>query len=179
VFIDLYLNKKPNKIKKDFFVNIVLLATFFSFSLLFKIPTSTASTSQKVFVIAKVDNQAITNLDLKDRFLVITKMSKVKIDSFLEKQIVLNQILQKMIDEELQIKEAKSLGIGLDQEKFYQVQLEISHSYDKEPAELKKFFQQKSSPYDSFLKQIRSKKPSFQKSKSAKLKLTNYWNLEK
>jgi peptidyl-prolyl cis-trans isomerase SurA len=83
-------------------------------------------------------------------------MSKIKIDSKQEKQIVLRQILQKMIDEELQIKEAKNLGISLNQEKSRQVQSEISQGYNKKPEELEGLFRQKSIPYKSFLRQIES-----------------------
>jgi peptidyl-prolyl cis-trans isomerase SurA len=106
--------------------------------------------------VAKVDNQVITNLDLSDRLSVITKMSKIKIGSKQEKDVIIRQILQKMINEKLHNKEAKTLGIGLNEEKLYQVKSEISQGYNASPEELDSIFQQESIPYQSFLRQIKA-----------------------
>jgi peptidyl-prolyl cis-trans isomerase SurA len=158
VFIDLFRNKKLNRnfIQGDSSTKPILLICLFLSFLLFKPFDSLSFSTKKVFVVAKVDNQAITNLDLTERFAVITKMSKIKIDSPQEKRIIINQILQKMIDENLQNKEAKKLGITVDQEKILQIRSEVSQSKNIDPEKLEDFFTAKSIPYESFLRQIES-----------------------
>ncbi|MES2677647.1 MAG: peptidylprolyl isomerase [Pseudomonadota bacterium] len=120
------------------------------------IAKSFAQQNSSIFVIAKIDNQVITNVDLIDRYRLVLKMSKIQLGSEQEKQIVLNQILQKMIDEELQIKEAKTLEIAIDDKNFQQAELEVAKSLHKNSQQLKSFFEQQSISYSSLTKQLQS-----------------------
>ncbi len=140
------------------------IAAFFAiFSIIFSIvflaspnPIAFASQNQNIFVIAKVNNQAITNIDLINRYNLVLKISKIKFTNKQEKQIVLNQILQKMIDEELQIKEAATIGAPLEQNKLDQSIAEIAQIWGVNPKHIKSFFAKNSLSYDSFLKQMQA-----------------------
>ncbi len=106
--------KKPhhiNPIKNSFGVVSLLIIFLLLFT---NHANAEISTKKPIFVVAKVNNQAITNIDLANRYNLVLKISKIKFSNPQEKQIVLNQILQKMIDEELQIKEASTLEAVLD-----------------------------------------------------------------
>lgn len=120
------------------------------------ITNSLAFQNLPISIIAKVDNRVITNIDLMDRYRVVLKMSKIQLIGQQEKQIVLNQILQKMIDEELQIKEAETLKIALDEEKFAQAQLEVARNSYKNLQQFISSFDQQSISYPSFAKQLQS-----------------------
>ena len=120
------------------------------------ITNSLAFQNLPISIIAKVDNRVITNIDLMDRYRVVLKMSKIQLIGQQERQIVLNQILQKMIDEELQIKEAETLKIALDEEKFAQAQLEVARNSYKNLQQFISSFDQQSISYPSFAKQLQS-----------------------
>ena len=77
-------------------------------------------------------------------------MSKIQFKLQLEKQIVLNQILQKMIDETLQIREARSLEITIDEQSFQKAQAEIADGFQKTPQQLREFLKQQLVSYESF-----------------------------
>ena len=117
---------------------------------------SLAATSQPISIVAKVDNQIITNIDLIDRYWLVLKMSKIQLSGPQERQIVISQILQKMIDEELQTKEAKALEIVADTEKLDQAIDEIAKNFYQTPAQLEKSLNQQSLSYESFLKQVQA-----------------------
>ncbi len=136
------------------FSRVILIFITFLISLNFT--NSFASSNQPVFVIAKVNNQAITNIDLINRYNLVLKISKIKFTNRQERQIVLNQILQKMIDEELQIKEAKIIGAVLEQKKLDQLIVKIAKSWHQNPKHINKFFTRNSLSYNSFLKQMQA-----------------------
>ncbi len=116
--------------------------------------TFASQNKTQIIVIAKIDNRVITNLDLIDRYKLVLEMSKINLSGAQEKRIVLGQILQKMIDEELQIKEASTLGINLDQQKFDQAQAEVSKTLHQNPKQLISFFKHRSISYASFSRQL-------------------------
>lgn len=118
----------------------------------FAFPSS--ASSGQISVIAKVDNQIITNADIIERYKIISKLSKIKANSLAEQQTIFSQLLQKMIDEELQIKEAKNLEIEVDQEKFADVKDDIAKDLHQSPESLENFFRDNGISYDSFMKQI-------------------------
>jgi peptidyl-prolyl cis-trans isomerase SurA len=126
------------------------------FNTLFLVSNSFSIPNQQIYVVAKVDNQVITNIDLISRFLVVVEMSKIKINSSEEKQIILSQVLQKMVDEQLQIKEAKNLGIELDEQKLQQAKKEIAKDFNQNPENLINFFNSRKISYESFESQVKS-----------------------
>lgn len=135
---------------------VVLFLTFLVIFLSLNLTKANASSNQPIFVITKVDNHAITNIDLINRYNLVLKISKIKFANGQERQIVLNQILQKMIDEELQIKEASNLEATLDQKKLDQSIVEIAKSWNQNPKQLNNFFTKNSLSYESFLKQMQA-----------------------
>jgi peptidyl-prolyl cis-trans isomerase SurA len=137
----------------NFIRAILFFIAFLATSLNF---TNSFASSNPVFVIAKVGNQAITNIDLINRYNLVLKISKIKFVSKQERQIVLNQILQKMIDEELQIKDASTIGAALEQNKLDQLVVEFSKSRNVNPKNIKGFFASNSLSYDSFFKQLQA-----------------------
>lgn len=130
------------------FYNLFLL-----FFLIFS-SNSFAAPQGSISVVAKVNNQVITNIDLSNRYKIILKMSKIRANNAAEKRIILNQILQKMIDEELQIIEAKNLGIELDQARFEAAKGELAGDLGQNPKNLENYFRKSGLSYDSFMKQI-------------------------
>jgi peptidyl-prolyl cis-trans isomerase SurA len=153
-----FINQLKNKIKLcqiiSNFGRTAFLATFL-ITFLASLNTFAASNPQ-IFVVAKVDNHAITNVDLINRYNLVLKISKIKFANQQERQIVLNQILQKMIDEELQIKEALALEIIVDQKKLDQGVAEISKSWHQNPKQISGFLAKNSLSYDSFIKQMKA-----------------------
>jgi peptidyl-prolyl cis-trans isomerase SurA len=135
------------------FKNLSLLVLF-----VFLVLTSTKSVASKsdIFVLAKINNQIITNIDLINRYKLIVSISKIKFSSQKEKQIIFNQLLNTLVDENLQINEAKNLGINLDQEKFNQSLEQIAKSQNKTITQFKNSFDRKSISYQSFFRQIES-----------------------
>ena len=127
-----------------------------AFLIFLNFANSSASPKQPVFVIAKIGNQAITNIDLMERYNLILKISKIKFANRQEKQIVLNQILQKMIDEELQIKEAANIGAVLDQKELNESMTDLVKSWNPNNKRIKDFFTKESLSYDGFLKQMQA-----------------------
>jgi peptidyl-prolyl cis-trans isomerase SurA len=112
--------------------------------------------SSNVFVIAKVSNRAITNIDLINRYNLVINRSRIKSTTKQERQIILNQILQKMIDEELQIKEADNLHISTDQNQINQSIAQITKDWGKNPKQIQSFFSNNSLSYDNFLRQAQA-----------------------
>jgi peptidyl-prolyl cis-trans isomerase SurA len=141
------------------FKNLSLLILF---SFLFFVSTksfaarSASAPSPSIFVLAKVNDQIITNIDLINRYKLILNISKIKFNSTKERQVILNQILNTMIDENLQINEAENLGINLDQEKFNQSLQGVAKSQEKTVKQFQNSFDRKSISYQSFLRQLES-----------------------
>jgi peptidyl-prolyl cis-trans isomerase SurA len=115
-----------------------------------------AQSSKLISVIARTNNQIITNVDLTNRYNLVLAMSKIKRQTSQEKQILLNQILQKMIDEDLKIQKALELNITLDQEKFKQSIKEVAGTWQKNSLQIKSFLSNNNLSYNSLEKQIRA-----------------------
>lgn len=136
------------------FKNILL--TFLVFFHLVFYSSWAAGINSKVFVLAKVNNQVITNTDLIDRYRFFLSLSKVTIDSESEKHLILNQLLQKMIDEELQINEAANLNLNADDEEINKAAERMTIDQNTTLPQLKKFFNANHISYNNFIKQVRS-----------------------
>ncbi|MFT6331827.1 MAG: peptidyl-prolyl cis-trans isomerase SurA [Lentimonas sp.] len=143
--------KNKNKIVRRIFI-----ASFFLILAIFLAKNALASPNQPVFVVAKVDNQLITNIDLISRYKLILNISKIKIDNDNEKRIILNQVLKKMIDEKLQNQEADNLNISINPEKLNQAQGDIAQGFGVKTSNLSKLFKNKNISHDSFLEQLKS-----------------------
>lgn len=118
--------------------------------------SSFSADQSEITILAKVNNRIITNIDLIDRYRLVSSISKIKFNSLAEKQAIFSQLLKTMVDEELQIQEAKNLQIELDQDKFDQSLKEIASSQKKTIRQLYSSFQGKSISYASFTRQLQS-----------------------
>lgn len=106
------------------------------------------------FIVAKVNDVAITNLELRDRYQFVTYFSKM--DSFdnAEKQNLLNQIIDKMIDEELIRQEAEQLGISNTEDEIQDAVDIFALKQEKTAAQFRIELLQKGISYDNYSKQI-------------------------
>ncbi len=114
------------------------------------------SNQRPVLIIAKINNQVISNKDLQDRINLVLKLSKIKFSEPNNKRIVIEQILQKMIDEKLIIKEAQDLSIVLDENKAQQLELIMLKSWGKDKKQFNRFFDLNSLSYGNFLDQLKA-----------------------
>ena len=100
------------------------------------------SYSNKVQIIAKVNNQIITNKDLEYRLNLAIEISNIPDEVKFRKQIR-KQMLNLLIDENLKIQEAEKYGILISSEEVY--------------SEISKLEKRLKLPKDSLIKNFRSK----------------------
>lgn len=108
------------------------------------------------FVVAKVNNHVITFSDLEDRYNFVISESKIKINSPEEKRLLLNQIVDKMIDEELIRQEGEKLNINLSDPEIDAVMESLAERQKKNIASLKKYFASKKLSFSSYRNQIKA-----------------------
>lgn len=126
-----------------FFTTIITLSFFLNYSHL---------SAKEVVVVAKVNNKAITNLELYDRYNFVLLLSKVKISNENDKKLLLRQILDKIIDEELIIQNAKSFQIDVEQKEVD----EMVEILANKQGQTKEFFEKNHLSYQNYLDQIKS-----------------------
>lgn len=94
--------------KKSVIKIIIFFLSIFTF-----LSNSFAQNYKPSFVIAKINNKVITNSELLDRYNFVIFSSKIRVSSPQEKNNLLSQILDKMIDEELIRQDAQNLKISV------------------------------------------------------------------
>ncbi len=133
---------------------VTLLLFFLSFS------SFAADINQKFpqenFIIAKINNKAITNSELLDRYRFVIAASKIKIATEEDKKLLLNQILDKMIDEELIRQESASLKLEVTPEEMREAIDIVAAQQKKNATQFKLFFNNNSLSFDNYLKQMES-----------------------
>lgn len=129
---------------------------FAKFLLIFFFSSSAFAASVQNFIIAKINNKALTSLELLDRFHFIILSSKIKIDSSSDRKLLLEQILDKMIDEELIRQEAAILKIETNREEINNAVEVFALRQKKNEAQLKLFFVKNGLSFDNFLQQVES-----------------------
>ncbi len=133
---------------------VTLLLFFISFS------SFSADQSQKLpqenFIIAKVNNKAITNAELVDRYRFVIAASKMKIISDQDKKLLLNQILDKMIDEEIIRQESVSLKLEVTSDEMREAIDIVASQQKKNATQFKLFFDKSGLSFDNYLKQMES-----------------------
>ena len=145
---------KPTKFNlRSFWIRLIPIV---SFILIFNVSKAVAADSSSISVLAKIDNQIITSIDLKDRYHFLLTISQISIDSKQEKSLLLNQLLQKMIDEKLQLLEAEKLQMDLSQEQLNESVERIALSQGRNLKEFRSFFRKNSISYQNYLQQIKS-----------------------
>lgn len=132
----------------------MIFLRFFITIALFFITTIYSAKSEVGFVVAKVNNDIITYNDLKDRYKFVISESKIKINSPQEKRLLVNQIIDKMIDEELIRQEAERLKMEVSPSELKDA-LEIVALQRKEnPTQFKLFFLKRGLSFENYLKQL-------------------------
>ncbi len=106
------------------------------------------------FIIAKVNDYAITKYDITSRYLIAKYFAKLKIVSNYEKSIFVNQIIEKMIDEELIRQTAKDLKINISPQEIEETLELIALKEKKNPDQLKIIFRENNLSLSIYIKQI-------------------------
>jgi peptidyl-prolyl cis-trans isomerase SurA len=144
--------------KKWAFLFIIFLS-FFS-NTTFAAPQKSSSKSnlseERNFIVAKINNKAITNFELLDRYRFVVVVSKMKIESAQDKKLLLNQVLDKMIDEELIRQDAQNLKFEVNSEEINRSIEIVANQQKKTAAQFKAFFGSNNFSYENYLKQVES-----------------------
>jgi len=136
------------KIVKYFFIALFFLAQN-------SLAQSIFSKNQN-FVVAKVNNKAITNIELLDRYNFVVKSSKVKIAKSDDKKLLLSQILDKMIEEEIILQEAKNLEFSASKEEIEEFAELLAIKHHGSLKSFKSFFKKNNLSYQNYLRGIES-----------------------
>jgi parvulin-like peptidyl-prolyl isomerase len=91
-----------------------MIRNFFFILSLVIIFVNDSSFAMEVKIVAKIDNQIITNIDLDKRYKMTLFFSKINVKSQKQKKIILDKILQQMINEKLQLIDIKRNNIKID-----------------------------------------------------------------
>ncbi len=137
--------------KRTIFSKIVAI-----FVVYFLMSQSVSAENSSVFVIAKVNNKVITNIELVDRYRFVLFTSKIKINSAIESKNLLDQITDKMIDEELIRQEAASLKIEVASNEAEQAAEAMLARQKKNLNQFKISLIEKNISYVNYLRQIDS-----------------------
>lgn len=128
---------------------------FFTIALLFSALSEASTTkTESVFVVAKVNSKLITNLELIDRYNFVLFSSKIKINSFAERKNLLEQIVDKMVDEELIRQEATALKIEVTTDEVNEVVEMLAAQQKKNLTQFKISLIEKNLSYINYLKQV-------------------------
>ena len=112
--------------------------------------------AQQNFIVAKVNNSAITNIELEDRYNFIIKSVNIKVKDEDEKQLIKAQILDKIIDEELIRQDAKKYKIVNSDEEINEATELLAIKSGENIQKLKKSFTKNGFSYQNYLNQISS-----------------------
>lgn len=108
------------------------------------------------FIVAKVNNKAITNSELNDRYNFVIYVAKIAIKSAQDKEMLSNQILDKMVDEELIRQRAASLKMEISPEEVREAIDDIALHQKKNATQLKISIINHGLSFDNYLKQVES-----------------------
>ncbi|MBM3579273.1 MAG: hypothetical protein FJX34_00685 [Alphaproteobacteria bacterium] len=125
-----------------------LFATFLFLSF-----SAFASPSQD-FVVSKVNNKAITNSEVSNRYRFVIIYSRLRVKDQIEQKILREQILDKMIEEELIRQEAAGLKIEVNDTEIRDAIDFTTTQRKQNPTQFKLFFQKHSLSFDAYLKQL-------------------------
>ncbi|NBV07184.1 MAG: hypothetical protein EBS06_08140 [Proteobacteria bacterium] len=139
---------------KNFFVGKIFKCSALFTLLLFFSHNSAADNSQSVFVVAKINNKVITNSELIDRYRFVLFSSKIKINSAAEQKNLLDQIIDKMIDEELIRQEAAALKIEVPVSEVENAAENIALQQKKNLTQFKISLIERKLSYINYLRQV-------------------------
>lgn len=120
--------------------------------LIFSIPAQ----AQHDFIAAKINQKVITYSELLDRYHFVIRTSRLKTISETDKKSLLEQILEKMIDEEVIMQSAKTLNITATEEEINETVKEIATQQNQNLTQLRAFFKKNNLSFENHLRQIES-----------------------
>jgi parvulin-like peptidyl-prolyl isomerase len=106
------------------------------------------------FIAAKVNQKAITQAELNDRYRFVLISARLKINSDSDKKTLLEQILEKMIDEEVITQSAKTFNISTSEKEIEEAAEDVALNQGKDSKEMRQFFRKNNLSFSSHLKQI-------------------------
>jgi SurA N-terminal domain. len=104
-------------------------------------------------VVARVNDDAITDFDLSQRVLFAVRTTGLQ-DSPELRQRMAAQVLRQMIDERLQIQDAKRLGLKATDGELQQRFSDIERSAGMPPGQFKQYLQSVGVPFEIAVQQI-------------------------
>lgn len=133
-----------------------LAAKFFIIFLLLMSPAFAAKNKapEGVFVVAKINNKVITNLEVIDRYRFVLFSSKIKINSQNEQKNLFSQVVDKMIDEELIRQEAANLKIEVSASEINEAAEIMALQQKKNLSQFKIALINNNLSYVNFLRQV-------------------------
>jgi len=133
--------------------NVVFRFTIFTIiSLVFFTKPSFANS----FVVAKINSKVITDLELTDRYKFVLLSSQIKGLSDQDKKSLLNQIIDKMVDEELIRQESDSLKIAVTNDEIQDAIELVALRQKKNAVQFKLSLIQNGVFFENYAKQIES-----------------------
>ena len=113
--------------------------------------------AENISIKASVNNEIITNVDLRNRYNFFIKTTNIKNSSKSEEKFIINQILNKLIDENIQRQEARKLKITINNLKVEEIltNMAISQGFSN-LEDFKKDFKKNKISYQQYQKQIKS-----------------------
>lgn len=111
------------------------------------------ASAQAVRVVAKVNGDAITDYALKERITFAIRSAGMQDSADLQQRLA-PQILRQMIDERLQIQNAKALGVKASEEEINQRIAEIERASGLQRGQFKQYLQQIGVPFEIASQQI-------------------------
>lgn len=133
------------------------------------------SASDKIKIIAKVNNQVITNIDLNERYKLSKFLSKIDITSKLQKKIIRDKLLQQIIEEKLQIIDINQQHLDQDNNLDQNIDQIIINNHGN-LINFQETMQKENISYDSYREQIKNKilfNKLVEKNISSKIQVTN------
>lgn len=131
--------------------------------------------SKDIKIIAKVNNQIITNIDINEHYKLTKFLSKIDIESKSQKKIIFNKLLQQIIEEKLRLTDIKKQNITTNTEIESEIN-QIITNYHGDLVTLKKRMKDMNISYKNYRDQIKTKilfSKVVQKNISPAIKATN------
>jgi peptidyl-prolyl cis-trans isomerase SurA len=107
-------------------------------------------------VVAKINNKIITESEVNDRYRFVIAISGIGIKTTQDQKLLRQQVLDKMIDEELIRQEAQALKLEVGVEELKDAVEILALQRKQNPAQFKLFFSQKNLSFENYLKQVES-----------------------
>ena len=141
--------------KKLILIAILLLSSSITFAAN-QASLSKNSPSVSSYISVKVNNKAITNAELEDRYRFVIRIAKLNVKSIQDQRLLLNQIQNKMIDEELIRQDATNLKIEATPDEVRDAIEIVALQQKKNLTQFKLFFINSGLSFDNYLKQVES-----------------------